>query len=166
MTGEEFEDKIIVRKSPSADTRSADHLITESELSQSTSMHINDVIQAMNWFAINIVFRGARHDWTKIKYFKEFYEQFSKAQRTGDWGTGWYDDIHIQKERHHLSDRCPEDVDLFDILEQIADSVMAGLARSGGYREEIPDAHMLQTAYLNTARKLIDHTEVQEEQDQ
>lgn len=158
------EDKIIVRKSPSADTRSADHLITEDELSKSTSMHINDVINAMNWFAKSLVFRGAMHDWTKVKYFKEFYEQFSNAQKTGDWGTGWYDEIHIQKERHHLNNRCPEDIDLIDVLEQIADSVMAGLARSGRYREgDTPSAEMLQKAYQNTVKKLLDHTEVQED---
>jgi hypothetical protein len=104
--------------------------------------------------------RGIKHDFTKIRNFEEFYEQFHRAQETGKWGTGWYDDIHIVEERHHLNDRCPDDVNLIDVLEMLCDCVMAGLARSGKYREEEPNAEILVKAYKNTAKLLCDVTEV------
>ena len=69
---------------------------------------------------------------------------------------GWYRKIHIVKERHHLKNRCPDDVDLFDVLEQIADGVMAGMARSGKYRQEPISNGLLETAYHNTVKKLLD----------
>ena len=152
--------KITIMKSPIADTRSADHLISLEELRQSTTMHISDVRKAMNWFSKVLAWRGVRHDWTKVTFIREFYCQFSNAQKTGEWGTGWYDQIHIAKERHHLKDCCPEDVNLIDVLEMLCDCVMAGLARSGKYRDEEPDPEMLVKAYKNTVQLLIDAVEI------
>jgi hypothetical protein len=155
-----MEKKIIVHKSPSADTRSANHIITKDELEKSTAMHISDVAKAMHWFAEKLEEAGENHDWTKNEYLDEFYEQFHREQETGhgDWGEnpdGWYRKIHLVKERHHLSNGCPEDVDLFDVLEQIADGVMAGMARSGKYRQEPISKDMLEKAYRNTVAKLL-----------
>lgn len=154
---------IVIRKSPSADTRSADHEITMNELERSTAMHVSDVAKGLRWLADRLEDAGERHDWTKFVYMDEFYDQFHNAQITGEWGDGWYDQIHVVKERHHLNDRCPDDVDLIDVLEQLVDNVMAGLARSGKYRDEPVDAELLQRAYANTARKLVDATEVEEQ---
>lgn len=36
-----------------------------------------------------------------------------------------------ERERHHLLSRTPEDVNLVDVFEYIADCVMAGMARTG-----------------------------------
>lgn len=155
--------QIVIRKSPSADTRSADHAVTREELRLSTDMHIVDVWKAMQFFRRKMDVAAGRHDYTKVDYFDEFYDQFHKAQATGEWGTGWFDEIHIVKERHHLKDRCPEDVNLIDVLEMLCDCVMAGLARSGTYRDEEPDADMLVKAYKNTVKLLLEHVRVEED---
>ena len=154
--------KIIIHRSKSADTRSADHLVTRQELKEDTLSHISDVMKGMNEISSEIHQRALEHDWTKLDYFPEFFKQFHAAQLTGEWGEGWYDKIHITNERHHLRDNPPEDVDLIDVIEQIVDCVMAGLARSGEYRDEsIPD-ELLQKAYKNTVKKLIDKIEVKQ----
>ena len=53
-------------------------------------------------------------------------------------------------------------MNLIDVLEMLCDCVMAGLARTGHYQEEEPDAEMLAKAYKNTVKLLIDNTEVTE----
>mgnify|MGYP003300640039 CR=1 FL=1 len=153
-------DRRSILKSPSADTRSADHAVTMKELEKSTAMHISDVAKAMRWFADRIEEAGETHDWTKMEFMDEFYDQFSKAQKTGEWGNGWYDEIHIVKERHHLNDRVPVDVDLVDVFEHIADCVMAGLARSGEFRKEDIPVSVLKKAYDNTVEKLLSVVDV------
>ena len=155
-------DRIEIRKSPSADTRTSDHMISREELEKSTAMHISDVAKAMRWFADRLEEAGEHHDWTKVEYMDEFYKQFHRAQETGNWGHGWYDKIHVVKERHHLNDRCPDDVDLIDVIEQISDCVTAGMARSGKYRKEPVSDELLRRAYDNTVQKLLNAIEVKE----
>ena len=162
MNKKETNKMIKIKKSPSADTRSADHEITEEELKQSTYMHIQDVRKAMRFIVALITDAADKHDYTKIMAFKDFYYQFHQAQMTGQWGKGWFDETHIVNERHHLKDNCPEDVNLIDVLEMLCDCVMAGLARSGAYREEEPDAEMLVKAYKNTVKLLISRVKVEE----
>lgn len=151
---------LTVRPSPSADTRSADHPVTEDELRRSTEMHIGDVRRGMEWLAGLLREAGKRHDWTKIEYFPSFYRQFSEAQKTGCWGNGWYDRIHTVKERHHIEDACPPDVTLLDVLEHIVDGVMAGKARKGEYRPDVLGAGILERAYANTQRMISDAVSV------
>ena len=153
-------DKIFVSPSPSADTRSANHVISEEELRESTKMHIQDVRRAMNWLTRRLIGIGEHHDWTKMNYFDEFYRQFHKAQETGEWGTGWYDKIHVVEERHHLEERCPKDVTLLDVLEQIADCVCAGMARTGKFEPRPLDPAILSRAYLNTQKMIADAVRV------
>jgi hypothetical protein len=152
--------EIIIRPSPSADTRSADHVVTEDELRESTQMHIDDVKRGMEWLAGLLREAGGRHDWTKLRYFPSFYRQFSEAQKTGCWGNGWYDRIHLKKERHHLEDGGPADVTLLDVLEHIVDGVMAGKAGSGEYRQDVLGAGLLERAYANTQKMIADAVEV------
>lgn len=64
---------IVIKPSPSADTRSADHVVAEDELRRSTEMHIDDVRRGMEWLADAMRERGVRHDWTKLRYFPSFY---------------------------------------------------------------------------------------------
>lgn len=155
-------DIIQIRPSPSDDTRSADHEISMAELTESTRLHIRDVMMGMGWLCDRLFENAKRHDWTKLEYMKEFYDQFSRAQKTGDWGIGWYDEIHLRKERHHLDniDTSPDDVNLLDVLEQIVDGVMAGMARTGRYEPRPLDPLLLQRAYDNTAKMLAEHVQV------
>ena len=154
--------KIIIRKSPTADTRTADHVVTRDELLKSSVMHIKDVARAMRFFAEQLEERAYEHDYTKLTHFDEFYEMFHNAQLTGEWHGDWYNGIHCSLERHHLKDGAPEDVDLIDVIEQICDCVMAGLARSGHYRTEDLPGGLLEKAYENTIRKLLSMVEVKE----
>ena len=155
--------KIRIRMSPSADTRTADNMVSKDELRQSSEMHILDVQRAMKWLENKMEEAAKRHDWTKIEYLNQFYKQFHNAQETGEWGNGWYDKIHIVKERHHLNDNCPDNVSLIDVLEMLCDCVMAGLARTGEYHPEEPDPEILVRAYRNTAKMLVENTEIVEE---
>ena len=156
-------DRIRIFRSPTADTRSADHFVSEQELEKSSRMHINDVKTAMRWLEDKMEKAAAGHDWTKLSYLNEFYKQFHQAQVTGDWGEGWYDQIHIVRERHHLNDHCPDDVNLIDVIEMLCDCVMAGLARKGKYRPEEPDPEILMRAYQNTVKLLLDNTDIVED---
>lgn len=150
---------IVLQKSPTADTRSATTKVDATTLLNSSAMHIQDVQKAMGIFANDINERATMHDWTKIAYNDQFHQQFAHAQETGDWPSGmewWYDSIHL-KERHHLKDRVPKDVDLIDVLEMIADCCTAGMARTGEYRREDPKdiEKILKQAYDNTIEKLL-----------
>lgn len=70
----------------------------------------------------------------------------------------WYQ-LHINKERHHLLSRCPEDVNLLDVLEMVVDCVCAGMARSGDvYPIEIND-DILNKALSNTIELIKNMTE-------
>lgn len=153
--------EIIIRPSPSVDTRSADHVVTEDELRDSTQMHIDDVRKGLDYIIKLLKDRGRRHDWTKMEYFPSFYKQFSEAQKTGCWGNGWYDDIHVRQERHHVEDHAHPDVNLIDIIEHIVDGVMAGKARSGEYRQDVLGSGILERAYANTQKMIADAVAVE-----
>lgn len=148
--------KIVICPSPSADTRSADRLVTTEELTASTEQHIDDVRRGMEYVAKLCREAGKDHDWTKLRYMPSFYEQFSRAQKTGVWGNGWYDKIHTIQERHHLNDRVPKDVNLIDVLEHIVDCVMAGKARAGEFKPDLLGAGVLERAYMNTQKMISD----------
>lgn len=69
---------------------------------------------------------------------------------------------HNVLERHHLTRHCPDDVDLFDVLEMIFDIVSAGMTRSGSvYPLEI-SSEVLQKAVSNTIEYLVKNVEVKE----
>jgi len=158
---------IKIKKSKSADTRSASHIIGKQELLDSTRMHISDVRKAMAWFSQMLVMRACLHDKTKISDFDEFYKQFHNEQVThkGDWldnPDGWYRKIHLVEERHHLNNACPDDVNLFDVVEMLCDCVMAGLARSGKYRDDGISPDVLKKAFDNTAKMLVENTIVED----
>lgn len=150
---------IFIKPSPSADTRSADHKVTQKELEESTKMHIEDVRKGLAYLGKLLKDRGERHDWTKLQYMPSFYKQFSDAQETGCWGNGWYDKIHVKQERHHIEDAAHTDVNLIDVLEHIVDCVMAGKARKGEFKQDILGAGLLERAYANT-QKLLDRAVV------
>ena len=80
----EDKDVVYINPSPSADTRSAVHKVSKNELIESTRMHIGDVRRGLHWMVRRLQHQGIEHDWTKLKYFDEFYDQFSRAQETGD----------------------------------------------------------------------------------
>jgi hypothetical protein len=151
-------EKIRIRKSECADTRSCDwSKVSKQELLVDTFMHIEDVHKGMQFFADEINKASMKHDHTKVTNIAEFHNDFRTGFKTQDWY-----EMHKKVERHHFkgNDHIQDDVNLIDILEQIADGVMAGKARSGEYREEPLPKGLLEKAYKNTIKMLLDKVEV------
>lgn len=121
--------------------------------------HINDVRQGLGYLSELLAIAAHNHDQTKVVRLAEFYRDF----KTGFKDRGWWE-MHQKAERHHfgIPEFVQEDVNLIDVLEQIVDGVMAGLARSGKYRCEPVSNELLQKAYANTAKLLIDNIQIEE----
>lgn len=150
---------ISIRKSPSADSRTAKGPVSVEELTRSTMMHIDDVKNSLNWIAELIQERGSVHDHTKMEMMDEFHAALTSGHIKD---TEWYKK-HITQERHHLKSNVPNDVNLIDIIEHVCDCVMAGMARSGEvYDVDIP-AETLTLALRNTVELLKSSTYVIDE---
>jgi len=137
---------ISISKSPTADTRTCDVTKVErQQLLDSSRQHITDVAKAMAFFSSKLFAAAAEHDYDKLTDIDWFYEDF----QTNFEQTGWWDN-HRKIHRHHLAqkDGVPEDVNLLDVLEYIADCVMAGMARSGEVYPLVMDDELLVTASM------------------
>lgn len=143
---------IEIRKSETADTRTCDYANTSKEtLYASSVQHIGDVRAALDWFVQLIHEAAERHDYDKLSDIDGFHADFV----TGFKETGWWD-RHRKLNRHHLlqADGVPDDVNLIDVLDMIADCVMAGMARSGSVYELKLDPDVLWRAFTNTVEML------------
>ena len=152
---------IEIRKSPTADTRTCDVTkVEKQQLLDSSRQHIADVAKAMAFFSTKLFEAAACHDYDKLTDIDWFYSDFkTKFEKTGWW------DNHRKIHRHHLAqaDGVPEDVNLLDVLEFIADCTTAGMARSGNvYPLELSD-ELLQKAFTNTCKLLKDQVVVLED---
>lgn len=158
--------KVMILRNPNGDTRTAPEGVTYAMFQEANTSHIQNVMELMGTLALDICCAGERHDYTKKTYEELFYDDFKKTLYANEDFTEseWYK-LHINKERHHLNNRVPEDVDLVDVMEMISDCVSAGLARSGEVRAvQIPD-EVLQTAVSNTVKKLVGRCTVVEKED-
>lgn len=153
---------ITIQKSATADTRTCDYANTSKEtLLASSKQHIGDVRRALDFFMAQTCAAGQRHDTDKLTDIDGFHADFV----TGFAQTGWWD-RHRKLNRHHLeqADGIPADVNLIDVLDYVADCVMAGMARGGSvYPLQLP-ADLLVSAFQNTvallkAEVVIDATE-------
>ena len=154
--------EIRIPSTADADTRTANGKVSKERLLDNSRQHISDVNQALHFFVGILLQKGVEHDWTKIDNIDEFYADFASTQDgfQGDFKQmHWYHDIHLQ-ERHHLKEYCPEDVNLLDVLERIADGVMAGMGRAGFIYEDELNPEILTKAYNNTMKLLANNTEV------
>jgi hypothetical protein len=143
---------IHIQKSATADTRTCDVTkVTQEQLLESSKQHISDVEKALRFFALRLRCRAENHDWDKLEFIAGFYADFQTKFKETRW---W--DKHRRISRHHINyaDGVPEDINLIDVLEHIADCVMAGMGRSGSvYELKLPD-ELLQRAFRNTAELL------------
>lgn len=151
---------IEIKQSPTADTRTCDVTkVDRKELLDSSRQHIADVAKAMSFFSSKLFAAAAEHDYDKLTEIDWFHSDF----KTKFAETGWWDN-HRKIHRHHLlqEDGVPVDVNLLDVLELIADCVMAGMARAGSvYPLDISDS-LLRTAFENTVTLLKDQVNVSE----
>jgi len=143
---------ITIKKSATADTRTCDwSKVTKEQLQVSSVQHINDVRRGIGFFN-NLLARSANiHDYDKLSDIDGFHRDF----QTGFKSTEWWDK-HRTITRHHLlvDDGVPEDVNLIDVLEMIADCVMAGMGRSGSVYPLDITPELLKCAFDNTAALL------------
>ena len=149
---------IKIRKSPTADTRTCDFAnVTERTLLNSSVQHIADVRRGLAFFGAVLAEAATRHDTDKLTDIEGFHRDFVTGFAQTDW---W--DKHRRLNRHHLlqEDGVPEDVNLIDVLDMVADCVMAGMARSGSvYPLNLSD-EVLRRAFQNTVTLLKDNVEV------
>lgn len=142
---------IEIKRNPNGDTRTATKDVTFEEFRKANAQHILDVMNTMTMLSSALRERAYKHDFTKVIKEEKFYKDFKDTLENGiNFVEGeWYQE-HITKERHHLTSKCPKDVNLIDVIEMICDCVCAGLARSGEVRElEITD-EILKMATQNT----------------
>ena len=155
-------DKIIIKQNPNGDTRTAPKDITFGQFHTANISHINDVQRVMQELGDMVEAAGFRHDWTKITYEQEFYDNFLDTINNGtDFVSNTWYQKHIKKERHHPFSYCHEDIDLLDILETIVDCVCAGMARSGEVRPLEFNEEILKKAVENTVKMIRNMVEVQ-----
>jgi len=143
---------IKIYKNSNGDSRTARQNVSFKEFQQANDMHRQDVKNVMNELSTIIEIRGANHDYTKKTEEELFYKEFTSTMisQTDFLKSEWYK-LHVEKERHHLLSRCPEDVNLIDVLEMIADCVCAGIARSGEVRPMEINEELLMKAVNNTS---------------
>ncbi len=143
---------IRIHPSPTADTRTCDFTsVTKETLLASSHQHIRDVREALQFFSRAIATAMLDHDTDKLTDLDGFHADFLTGFARHDW---W--DRHRRLNRHHLSeaDGVPDDVNLIDVLDFIADCVMAGMARSGSvYPLHLPP-ELLERAFQNTVALL------------
>jgi hypothetical protein len=143
---------IIVKPSPTADTRTCDFTnVTKETLLESSHQHIADVREALHYFESMVRKAAENHDHDKISDIDGFHRDFLTGFKRTEW---W--DKHRVINRHHLNndDGIPDDVNLIDVLDFIADCVMAGMARSGSVYPLTLPPDLLEKAFQNTVEKL------------
>jgi hypothetical protein len=143
---------IRINQSQTADTRTCDFAnVSKDTLRASSEQHIGDVQIALGFFASLLHRAAAVHDVDKLTDIDGFHADFV----TGFKQTGWWD-RHRSLNRHHLTepDGVPADVNLIDVLDFIADCVMAGMARSGSVYPLKLSPELLERAFQNTVELL------------
>lgn len=149
---------ITIEKSLTADTRTCDYTkVTKQQLLESSVQHINDVRQALSYFQEKLEEAADNHDPDKIDNISGFHNDFI----TGFKQTTWWD-AHRKLNRHHLTqeDGIPSDVNLIDVLDFIADCVMAGMGRSGSVYPLHLSPELFERAFQNTVELLKQQVEV------
>ena len=153
--------KIIIHKNPNGDTRTAPKNITFEQLQEANTSHIADVGNVMMALSEKLKENGCKHDQTKKSEEKMFYSDFIETMAGGiDFVSGEWYQLHVNTERHHLLSRCPEDVNLLDVVEMIVDCVCAGKTRSGEVRDLEISTDILEKALKNTVKLVDDMTVV------
>lgn len=143
---------IEITKNPNGDTRTAPKNITFEQFQDANDMHIEDVKAVMYELSRMVDSAGEHHDCTKKSQERMFYRNFVSTMNDGtDFVSDEWYRLHVVAERHHLLCYCPEDVNLIDVLEMIADCVCAELSRSGEVRGLEINSEILNKAAKNTA---------------
>lgn len=151
--------KVVIHKNPNGDTRTVPKGITFKQFQEANNSHIMDVTNTMLRISEMITEVACVHDRTKKSDEEQFYKDFLSTMNEGtDFVSGKWYQHHVNTERHHLLSRCPEDVNLLDVIEMIVDCVCAGKTRSGEIRGLEITPEILETAMKNTVKLVDDMT--------
>lgn len=158
-----MQEKIVIKRSKDADTRSAEGVPSKEQLLENSLSHIRDVNNVGKWLSQKFQENCLNHDHTKIEYIDEFHgdfvDQLTSDEKPKFKEMNWFKNRHLT-ERHHLNDSVPEDVNLLDVLEMVVDCTVAGLARSGEvYPITIPQ-EVIEQAIENTKNMIINNSEI------
>ncbi len=148
---------IIVQRSSTADTRTSDFANTsKEELLKASELHIEDVRAGLNFFRELLAQSGVVHDYDKLTDIDSFHADFV----TGFKQTGWWD-RHRQLNRHHITvpDGIRPNINLIDVLDYVADVVMARAARGAKFPIVLPP-ELLEKAFYNTVALLEEQVKV------
>lgn len=159
--GERHKPMISIQKSKTADTRTCDpSKVTRAQLQASSVQHIGDVRKALDVFKDMLELAGIEHDKDKLTGMDQFHSDFVGGFKS----TMWLEN-HKRVTRHHLQldGVVPRDVNLIDVLEMVADCVMAGLGRSGKVYPMKISPDLLQKAFDNTVELLTKQVKVENE---
>ena len=154
---------IHITPSPTADTRTCDFAhVSKATLLASSAQHIADVGAALAFFGTIVTRQAVAHDTDKLTDIDGFHADFV----TGFKQTGWWD-RHRKLNGNHFEqeDGIPADVNLIDVLDFIADCVMAGMARSGSVYPLTLSPELLERAFQNTVELLKAEVRVGEARD-
>lgn len=159
-------EKVIIERNTNGDSRVAKNCPTFYSFQDANDAHIKDVQNITKNMAKYITYRGEEHDWSKVldPYMSLFYRELCNTiEGKMDFMDGEWAKLHYEEfERHHLLRHVPDDVNLFDVLEMIADCVAAGLARSGEVRPLEIDNEILTKAMNNTVKLVESWCEIKE----
>lgn len=153
---------VMIKPTPNADSRSSEGSLNERMIFLDTEAHIEGVQKVLKEIADQLINIGEIHDHSKLTNMHEFSQALIDHAEEGKdiKETAWWK--KHRQERHHLNDRVPEDVNLLDVIEMIADGVCAGMARTGDvYPIELSN-DILQKAVKNTQLLLTQHVKVEE----
>ena len=153
----------IIQKNPNGDTRTAPKTVTYEQFQSANDMHRADVASVMYELSRMIDKAGQFHDCTKKCQERMFWRDFRDTLDNGaDFVNGEWYKLHVTAERHHLLTRCPDDVNLLDVLEMIVDCVCAGKARNGEAINLVMPTDILAKAFYNTVKLVDSMTEIGE----
>lgn len=153
--------KVVIHKNPNGDTRTAPKGVTFEQFQKANNSHRDDVASVMLKLSDMLEDAAYMHDRTKKSADKQFYKDFVSAINEGtDFVSGKWYQHHVKTERHHLLSRCPEDVNLLDVIEMIVDCVCAGKTRNGEIRGLEITPEILDRAMKNTVKMVDDMTVV------
>ena len=155
-----------IKRNTNGDTRVATHVPTIEEFFKANYTHTEDVKNIAGLFAQILGYSVSDHDWTKRNepYRSMFYRDMAAAMEHGkNFTDGEWAKLHYYElERHHLNRHCPEDVDLFDVIEMICDCIAAGMARSGEVRDIEISPEVLSKSIKNTVEILKKYIELED----
>ena len=154
---------IIIKKSPTADTRTCDFAnVSKETLLASSHQHIADVREGLRFLESMVRKAAENHDYDKITDIDGFHRDFLTGFKQTEW---W--DKHRVLNRHHLNmeDGVRDDVNLIDVMDFIVDCIMAGMARSGEVYPLLLPVGLLNKAFQNTVELMKRNVMVYPESD-